>query len=136
MSVRVRCRDEAGIALVEIVIALVVIGLVVTAYFATFTTSAQVSKQHRDLVRADEVLRDYAEAVKRAVRDDCIDPQTRAPRPGAQITPEYSPPPGSGFTVSATGLACPSVTETGTVLITASHRDVQPPPLTIEVRTP
>jgi hypothetical protein len=63
--------DERGETLLEIVIALVVMGLVVGAFFATYATQGSGSTTHRTLVSADAVLRGYAEATKSAVRDDC-----------------------------------------------------------------
>ena len=61
-------RDhQAGETLVEILVALVIIGLIVSAYLATYSTGALASKAHRDLVTADGVLRNYAESVKDAV---------------------------------------------------------------------
>ena len=48
--------------------AVVIIGLVVGAFFATYTTQGSGSTAHRTLVTADGVLRGYAEATKSAVR--------------------------------------------------------------------
>jgi type II secretory pathway pseudopilin PulG len=66
-----RERNETGDTLVEILISLVIIGLVVGAYFATITTTTTAASSHRDLVTADAVLRDSAELTKSKVRHDC-----------------------------------------------------------------
>jgi hypothetical protein len=65
--------DERGETLLEIVIALVVMGLVVGAFFATYATQGSGSTAHRELVTADAVLRGYAESTKSAVREQCED---------------------------------------------------------------
>ena len=65
----VRVRDETGDTLLEIILAIVIIGLVVGAFFATYATQGSGSTAHRTLVTADGVLRGYAEATKSAVRD-------------------------------------------------------------------
>ena len=60
--------DEVGDSLVEIVMALVIIGVVIGAFVATFSTGATASSAHKNLVTADVVLRNYAEAAKTAAR--------------------------------------------------------------------
>ena len=96
-----RC-NEAGDTLLEIVIALVVIGLVVGAFLATFSTQGSGSTAHRSLATADGILRSYAEATKSAVRTQC----TTA---GASYTVNYSPPP--LYTVNSLGTRpCPPTT--------------------------
>jgi type II secretory pathway pseudopilin PulG len=67
----VRKGGDEGESLVEIVIALVLIGLVVSALMAGLATVARASKAQRDLVRVDTVLRSYAESVKNQVRLGC-----------------------------------------------------------------
>src|SRR5215467_8125481 len=94
--------DETGETLLEVLIALVIIGLVVGAFFASFTTASSASTQQRNLVTADGILRNYAESVKTAVRDSC--------NSFATYTPAYSAP--SGFVVSpdpTAPQACPPV---------------------------
>ncbi len=125
-----RTRDEAGESLIEIVIALVILGAVVSAMLATIATSATSSKGHRDLVTADAALRNYAEATKSAVRTSCTSS-------GATYTVSYAAP--SGFGVSpapSTSQPCPSTTS-----VTVVHLQVTLPsgtvkPLDIEVRAP
>jgi type II secretory pathway pseudopilin PulG len=74
-----RHRDEQGMSLVEICLALVVLGLVVSSLLAALATSSTASSQHRDLVSADAALRNYAEATKLAVRQACDDNATYTP---------------------------------------------------------
>ena len=51
--------------------AVVIIGLIFSSFFAAVGTTAALSASHRNLVSADTVLRDSAEAVKAAVRANC-----------------------------------------------------------------
>ncbi len=65
---RRRGADQAGDSLIEIVFALVIIGVVIGAFVASFSTGATASTSHRDNVTGDVVLRNYAEAAKTAAR--------------------------------------------------------------------
>ena len=111
-----RGQSEAGDTLLEIVVAIVVIGLVVGAYFATFSTQGTGSTAHRILVTGDGVLRSYAEATKSAVRTQC---QT-----GSTYDVNFTPS-ASGYSVDAkvtsaaspgplTSVTCPPVAQTST----------------------
>jgi type II secretory pathway pseudopilin PulG len=98
-------RTERGESLIEIIFAIIVIGLVVSAVVAAIATSENGTTAHRDLVTADNVLRNYAESVKGAVRSSC---------PGGTWSTSYTPP--TGYTVSMTGsTSCPAVTTTSTL---------------------
>src|SRR5438445_9447922 len=66
-----RMRDDKGETLLEVIISVVILGLVVGAFFSSIITTTTASTTHRNLVTADAVLRDYAEATKSAVRIDC-----------------------------------------------------------------
>ena len=95
-------RDERGDTLLEIVISLVLIGLVVGAYFAVYTTASGGSTTQRNVITADGVLRSYAEATKAAAREQCKTQSTYS------VT-SYTPP--SKFTVNAlTNQTCPAPT--------------------------
>lgn len=133
-------RSESGETLLEIVMAIVIIGLVFSAYFFTFYNQGIGSTAQRNLVTADAVLRDYAEATKQAVRDK---PCTGDP--AVAFTVNYSAPASSGITVSATmpassnppKLTCPSLNGVNEVDIDATlpnratHKQLK-----IDVRTP
>lgn len=124
-----RHHDEAGMSLIEIVIAIVVLGGVVSALMSGLVTASTASKQQRDLVVADAVLRDYAEATKLAVETSC----TGA---GATFTVGYAPP-DSRFTVNDLGTqTCPAVTATLPVTLTVTLPNGSTKSLAIDVRTP
>jgi Tfp pilus assembly protein PilV len=125
-----RHRDESGESLVEIVIALLILSVVVSAFLAALATSSVSSKTHRDLVTADAALRDYAEATKGAVRASCVGTATT-------YTVSYTAP--SGFTPSPTPGStqpCPSTTAVSVVHLTVTMPNGTVKPLDINVRAP
>ena len=133
-------RSESGETLLEIVMAIVIIGLVFSAYFFTFYNQGIGTTAQRNLVTADAVLRDYAEATKQAVRDK---PCTGDP--AVAFTVGYTPPPSTGINIIATmpassnppNLMCPSLNGVNEVDIDATlpngttHKQLK-----IDVRTP
>ena len=124
-----RKDGDEGESLVEIVIALVLIGLVLTALMAALATAARASKSQRDLVKVDTIMRSYAESVKNEVRTGCLNPDT---------TPNYydnfTPP--LGFTVSqSSARICPPRTAVRTQKLTVSGSGVIRE-MEIEVRSP
>jgi Tfp pilus assembly protein PilV len=124
----VRHRDETGESLIEIILALVILGAVISAMLAAIATSARSSKNHRDLVTADAVLRNYAEATKSAVRSSCTSN-------GATYTVTYAPP--SGFSVNPlSGQPCPATTSVTAVHLHVTLSSGTSKPLDIEVRSP
>jgi type II secretory pathway pseudopilin PulG len=66
-----RRHHEAGDTLVEILIAIVLIGIVASGSFFAISVGATSSKAQRDFVVADTVLRGAAEATKAVVRSAC-----------------------------------------------------------------
>ena len=125
-----RRRDERGETLIEIVIALVIIGLIVSSFFAAIATTASASRSHRDLVTADAALRNYAEAAKQAVRSTC----NFANAGTAPFTVNYSAP---GLTASSPGgLVCPAVSSVRQIDVTATLPSGTQKHLSIDVRAP
>jgi hypothetical protein len=130
-------ESESGESLVEILIALVIIGLVVSVYFATFWTSSIGSTTQRSLVTGDAVLRDYAEAIKRAVRDETSGCGATSP---TTFTVTYAPPAGSGFSVSSNpsvvAQPCPPPATVKQEQLKVTLPSGVQRSMTIEVRTP
>ena len=124
-------RNQAGDSLIEIIFAIVVIGLVVSGITAAISTSENGSTAHRQLVTGDTVMRNYAEAVKTAVRSTC----TAA---GGTWTATYPGTlPTGGYSVNAlNGQTCPSVTTTTTVALLVSLPNATTKTMSIVVRTP
>ena len=126
-----RRRGEAGETLVEILIAIVIMGLVTGAIFATYATASTGSKAERDLVTADAVLRNYAEAAEQAVRTTCTSANS-----GSAFAVAYAPPTGFGVSVGAGQLKCPAVTSVGVVDIAVTLPSGSKRTLSVDVRTP
>jgi prepilin-type N-terminal cleavage/methylation domain-containing protein len=124
-------RSEVGETLIEVLIALVVLGIVFATFFAGIATTSTATKSQRYFVTADAVLRDYAETAKQATRDTCTSSNT-----GTAIPVVLTTPLPSGFNVSATGLTCPSPTSVNQVDITATLPNGVDKHLSIDVRTP
>ena len=120
-------RTQAGDSLIEIIIAIVVIGLVVSAVVAAISTAENGSAAHRELVTADHVLRNYAETVKSAVRTSC----TSA---GGTWSASYTE---AGYTIPAfSNQACPTVTTTAPVTLQVTLPNGTIKSMSIAVRTP
>ena len=126
-------RTENGDTLIEILSAVVILGIVVSALLAAIATNETGTVSHRNLVTADHVLRNYAETVKSDARAGCI-------TPGAVWTSSYVVPSGSGYAVnslSAGTRTCPAVTATQRVDLTVTlPNSSTTKSLSLAVRTP
>lgn len=125
-------RDENGMTLIEVILALVILGAVVSALMSALVTTSTASRSHRDLATADAALRDYAEAYKAAVRATCVGGATT-------YTVSFTAP--SGFTPSpapGTSQSCPAgVTSIKTVTVSiALPNGTTTKTLSIAVRSP
>jgi type II secretory pathway pseudopilin PulG len=134
----VRARNTAGETLVELCIAIAIIGAVVASYFGAWTTAGTASGSARDLVTADAILRTYAESAKSAVRDSCATSSTSTPASTFTVTyPDALPP---GFTISSspslTNQGCPAVTAVLPITLTVTLPSGPTKSLDIAVRTP
>ena len=132
-----RQRSESGETLLEIIMALVIIGLVISAYFATYSTSALGSASQRDLVTADGLLRRYAESIKAGIRHDCAPTAPAFTTPSTYTTTTSLPANFFSPVVSPPTLDCPSaVNAPTTVTITVQTPHGLTRSLKIEVRSP
>jgi len=121
-----RRGNEGGETLVEILIAVVIIGLVMGAIFATYTGAATASKSQRDFVTADAELRNYAEAVQAAA-------QTCAAGLPFKVSAPSIPYPATRDAPAA----CPDPSTVVQVDLTVTPTNGTPPQiLTTYVRTP
>jgi type II secretory pathway pseudopilin PulG len=126
-------NDEAGDSLIEVIFAIVIIGLVSSALFAAYATGSTASNRTRDLTTVDAVLRNAAEATKTAVRADCLD--------GGTYSVDYEAPPGFTAPADVSGVACPplvgSVTvQAPSILLTAAAPNGATKSLRVVVRSP
>jgi prepilin-type N-terminal cleavage/methylation domain-containing protein len=130
-----RRRDERGDTLIEIIIALVIIGGVISAFFAAYGTSATASNAHRDLVTADAALRGYAEATKDGVRT-CLKNATGPPQYNETYEVAYTPPRGFSVDPPPGTRQCPTPDVTAPVTISVTLPNGQQRSLDLVVRTP
>ena len=88
--------SEAGDTLIEVLIALTVIGLTATALLGAFTTTLSASAQHRNLASLDVVLKSYVEQVTSQLQQQsstsptfmaCATTATYSSYPALQFTP-------------------------------------------------
>jgi prepilin-type N-terminal cleavage/methylation domain-containing protein len=79
MSARHRVTDERGETLVEVLLAVAIMGIAAVALMAGLTTSVLMSDIHRKQATAGTAVRDYAEALQKYVADghyvdNCVSP--------------------------------------------------------------
>lgn len=127
-SVRRRTRSgDAGETLVEIVLTVLVIGIAVTALVSALATSSAAGASHRDSVRADTVMRNYAEAVK-AAAESCTS--------GGTYHVDFTAPTGYAAALTPTGGACPAVTTTQLLTLSVTTPVGVVTTMQIRIRTP
>jgi type II secretory pathway pseudopilin PulG len=95
-------RRDAGDTLIEILCTIMIVGLTVGALLSSLGTVGRAGNAQRNGVRADSVLRSYAEATKAGVQS-CVQAI-----PPATYTVLYVPPAGYVSTVEPTGNVCPA----------------------------
>jgi type II secretory pathway pseudopilin PulG len=93
-----RARADVGETLVEILLTIVVIGVSVTGLLSSLATAGNAGNAQRGGVKADTVLRSYAEATKAAAQK-CI--------AGAPFTVTYVSPPLFPVGTIPAGTVCP-----------------------------
>lgn len=66
-----RCRGEAGVTLMESVVAIAIMAMAFTVFVGGMFTSVLGSDSHRKQANAETALRQFAEATKTAAYVDC-----------------------------------------------------------------
>ena len=123
--------SEAGETLVEMLIAIVIIGIAVTAILGALLTSMTASTQHRGLAVEDTLLRSYAEQAKQQIELQTPTSSTSY-QPSCQPSYSVSWPP-AGFVDSS---ACQSDTGLQLITLTASGPSGLTQQLSFVVRNP
>lgn len=120
-------RRDVGETLIEILLTVVITGLTIGALVASLATAGNAGNVHRNSVKGDIVLRNYAEATKAAV-ETCI--------VGASYAISYTAP--TGFTVASvpTTLTCPAVATPRLVQLVVTGPLGLRETMDIKVRTP
>jgi prepilin-type N-terminal cleavage/methylation domain-containing protein len=106
-----RFANQRGETLIEVLIAIILIGAVASAYFLTASTQTRASSLNKELVQADAIARSYAELAKAEVRESCGS--------GGNFSVDTSDPvafpPTFGITTSPDPMPCPSTTSPQTI---------------------
>jgi type II secretory pathway pseudopilin PulG len=98
-----RRRKDIGETLVEVMLAIVIIGLTVTGLLSGLATAGNAGNVQRISVQADTYMRNYADAIKAAAAQQCVDGK-------AKFTVSYQPPVESKFEVLGAAVnECPSI---------------------------
>lgn len=121
-----RARD-LGESLVETILTIMIISITVTALVSALGSAANAGNAQRNAVRADAVMRNYAEATKAAVQS-CT--------PSGTYTVVYAPPTGYSVSTSPSGAACPAVTTTQVLTLSVTGPTAVVKTMQIRVRTP
>lgn len=95
--------DDRGETLIEIVLTVIITSLTITALISSLATAGNAGNAQRGSVRADVVMRNYAEATKAAAQS-CLG--------GAKYTVVYAPPPGYTVMAAPSTGACPEPSST------------------------
>jgi prepilin-type N-terminal cleavage/methylation domain-containing protein len=89
-------NDEAGFSLIELLIAVVILGIGATAVVAAMGTAIIGSNTHRSLASAEAVTRDFSEALKSEL---ATTPYTNCPTLSEFSGVSVTPP--AGFTIQS-----------------------------------
>ena len=120
-------RRDVGESLLEIVMTVVIIGITVSALVSGLASAAGAGESHRQSVRSDTVMRNYAEAAKAAARS-CIE--------GERLAVSYTAPAGYRISTSPASPVCPSVKETLSLTLSVVSPNGSRDDMTVVVRTP
>jgi type II secretory pathway pseudopilin PulG len=124
---RPRTRPDIGDTLVEVVLAVVIIGLTVTALLSALANAGHAGNVQRSLVEMDATMRNYAEATKSAVQSCTA---------GGSYSVSFMPPADYSVSAAPASTICPSVANPAVLDLTVQgplgvHETMQ-----IIVRTP
>jgi prepilin-type N-terminal cleavage/methylation domain-containing protein len=131
---RLSHRNDRGDTLLEIIITVVIIGIVVGAFFAAISTGSTASAAHRNYVTADALLRDYAESAKSAARADCPTSTTYTTTT-TSLPAGFSMTNGAGF-VGTDGVCPDDTSSVREAELTVTLPDGATKTLQIDLRTP
>jgi prepilin-type N-terminal cleavage/methylation domain-containing protein len=118
--------NDRGDTLIEIIIAVVLIGLIFSAFTTMIAMSSTGSATHRNLVTADALLRSSAEATKAAARAQC----NSANAGTGTFVASYP------TSVTPSALKCPALNAVSQVDLTATLPNTPTRVLSIDVRAP
>ena len=106
---------------------MVITSITVTALVSSLATTGNAGRAQRDSVRADTVMRNYAEAIKQAART-CTG--------GGSYRVDYIPPSGVAVASAPGAVACPPVDQPVTLTLSVTSPGQRTQSMQIVVRTP
>lgn len=119
--------SDLGESLIETILTIVIISITVTALVSSLGTAANAGNSQRNAVKADAVMRNYAEATKAAAQACTV---------GGTYSVSYSPPTGYSVAVTPTGGTCPATSSTQLLTLTVTGPNSMSKAMQIRVRTP
>jgi prepilin-type N-terminal cleavage/methylation domain-containing protein len=103
---------DSGFTLIEVLLALVILGIAVVAFVAGLASAVRESDIHRKLATVQTILKNASESIRKAA-DSC----------SGSLAPSYVAPSGYTWTPAPTLVACPTPGTTRQVTITAQSSD-------------
>jgi type II secretory pathway pseudopilin PulG len=126
-TVNVHRDRDRGETLVEILFAVVIIGISVSALVSGLATAANAAIAQRDGATTDTALRNMAEAAKTAA-SVCTD--------GDPLAPDFELPDGWAASIAPAGATCPVPGLPLRLIVTATGPDGRSSSLDVVVRSP
>jgi type II secretory pathway pseudopilin PulG len=127
-----RRANQLGETLVEVLIAIVLIGAISSAYFLTASTQTRASSLNKELVQADAISRSYAELAKATVRSSCSPGNNFA----VDISDTTAFPPTFQIVTNPSPLPCPTTTTPQEIDLTLTTPSKDTTHLSFEVLAP
>lgn len=109
-------KNEAGETLIEVLSAIIILGIAIAALLAGLGSTVSNSARHRDLATGNALLRSYAEAVKQSTRAGYVNCASNYNVPATA----YSLPNGWAAPTNTVVDPCPAGNDPGTQRVTIS----------------
>jgi prepilin-type N-terminal cleavage/methylation domain-containing protein len=122
-----RQSSDRGDTLIEIVIAVVIIGITVSALVSSLGAAGTSAQFQRTSVETDTVMRNYAEATKAAART-CPD--------SGSYAPAFDPPSGYAISTEPSGGACPAAATSQPLVLSVTGPTGVQQQMQIVIRSP
>ena len=122
-----RERRDVGETLIEILLTIVITGITIVALLSSLASAGNAGNAQRNNVRADIVMRNYAEAAKTAAQS-CVT--------GQPLNVTFVPPVGYAVTAEPTDALCATIASSRVLQVTVTGPQGLHETMQIAVRTP